>query len=197
MDKISTSRLISLLDEEQDEDGTGLDIAPERYIALVQGAVPTAEEIGILLASPLARDLYRVAAAMNRDIGMDASIGEAVFMRLRMLAARGTAEPDLPVELELRDDKSKLPWGRLMLRRGIGGDFAYLLTLTLDPSVWPGGKVDGITLTLAEPGAGGIAWVSGTTDEYGRIMGHWGEDRPDPRKRWNDGDAPRPLLFKR
>lgn len=193
MDKVTIARLITILDAEQAEAGAGLDIDPDRYIEIAAGRAPTDQETAILLASPLAREALRVAARLMGAETGDAEAGEPIVMVPRLLAASGDEARDRPLELELQDPGDDRPWGRLTLRTGFGGDLAWLLSLELDPAAW-GGDVEGIPITIAEPGPQGLVWLQGTTDATGRIMGHWTADRPDPRQRWNDPGIPRPTL---
>lgn len=188
MDRTSLRRLIAILDQEQVEDGRGLDIPAERYLALAAGARPTREELEILLASPLARDLARIAPAV---VGLAPATpseepGATVLLRpARLAASTGTTDPD-ELELEVGGGDGQPPLGRLSVERGMGGALGWLLSLRLEPTSFEGGVVAGLRLRLSEPGSGGLVWLEATTDARGVARASWPTDGPSPRQRLDD-----------
>lgn len=185
MDKVTMHRVLTILTEEQEEDGSALDIDAERYLAIAAGNPMTEGEVGIVLASPLARDLLVLADCYVRDVlaPTRSEIGTAVSFSNTTLAASGVGsdEPGLDVQINVL---SQTPLARLVTEPGPGGAFGHLLTLTLDPRAWDGEIVDGLNVTLREEGADGRVWLSGTTDARGVLPGSWPEGDESPRDRY-------------
>lgn len=185
MDKRTLRRLVAILDAEQEEQGAGLDIAPERFLAIAAGAAPTEAETRLIMRSPLARDLLRVATCYAGAVphAETAGGGAVVTLRPRQLAASSTAGPAATSELEIRPPEGGKLIALLKISPGPGRRIAYRLTLRLDPAGWPGGIIDGLTIRLTEPGPDGHVWLQDTTDAQGEIRATWPADIPSPAER--------------
>lgn len=183
MDKNTVRRLIAILDAGQEERGAGLDITAERYLDIAAGAPLTGAEAQIVLGSPLARKLLRIAGAYTAATTETQAPAAPLVFVPRLLAAQSTDREDTPFELELRGGEEGELCAILTATPGFGGALGWRLKLQLVRPAWPGSIVDGITVTIAEPGPEAFVWLRGTTDAEGVVRAAWPAGEPSPRVR--------------